>query len=179
MTEIAPPGDECCCCCKSWTREKQWVEVEQLNLEWKWKKSWFILPTWGHWCQKRLHDVDCVEVFGCLKNNEDQIKPVCKICQRLVPSRTGSTTNLFHRLKRYHPCIHTESLKMWAYVCPPPHTWPAGRRPSSSAVSCASVSGAVALPKQQSVVVNSRRSENITAVSCKANYCCLISYRRM
>ncbi|CAB1438350.1 unnamed protein product [Pleuronectes platessa] len=59
--------------------------------------------------------------FGYGKHDEEQSKPVCKICRRSVPARTGNTTNLFNHLRRHHPSDYTESLTLRAQVCPTPN----------------------------------------------------------
>ncbi|CAB1429044.1 unnamed protein product [Pleuronectes platessa] len=59
--------------------------------------------------------------FGYGKNDKEQTKPVCKICRRSVPCRTGNTTNLFNHLRRHHPSDYTESLTLWAQVCTTPN----------------------------------------------------------
>ncbi|XP_057183139.1 E3 SUMO-protein ligase ZBED1-like [Triplophysa rosa] len=74
--------------------------------------------------------------FGYLKSDETQIKPICKICRRSVPTKTGNTTNLFHHLKKYHPSDHTESMKLRA----------------DAATSTTIKAGEGAVPKQKSVL---------------------------
>ncbi|CAB1450755.1 unnamed protein product [Pleuronectes platessa] len=59
--------------------------------------------------------------FGYGKNDEEQTKPVCKICRGSVPARTGNTTNLFNHLRRHHPSDYTESLTLRAQVCTTPN----------------------------------------------------------
>ena len=91
-----------------------------------------------------------------------------KICRRLVPARTGNTTNLFHHLRRHHPSNYTESLTLRAQACTTPHTQPS--KTTTSPVSIASGSGSV---KQQSIhscftaiapyEKQSKRSKNITS----------------
>lgn len=89
--------------------------------------------------------------FGFPKMDEEQIKPLCKICRQLVPNRTINTSYLFHHLNRYHPSYHTKGMKMQAYYGPTPHTQPTNRRPISSAVISTSDCDVV-LSKQQTIV---------------------------
>lgn len=106
--------------------------------------------------------------FGYGKNDQEQAKPVCKICRRLVPARTGNTTNLFNHLRRHHPCNYTESVTLRAQAGTTPHAQPS--KATTSPVSIASRSGSA---KQQSIQScftaiapyekQSKRSKNITS----------------
>lgn len=62
--------------------------------------------------------------FGYGKSDQEQTKPVCKICRRVVPARTGNTTNLFNHLRRHHPTNYTESVTLRAQASTTPHTQP-------------------------------------------------------
>ena len=103
--------------------------------------------------------------FGYGKNDAEQTKPVCKICRRSVPARTGSTTNLFNHLRRHHPSDYTESLTLRAQV---------GTTPNKvTGKTTTSTSDSVLLAKQQSIQScfdaispyekQSKRGKNITS----------------
>lgn len=87
--------------------------------------------------------------FGYLQSDVQQIKPVCKVCQRSVPSKTGNTTNLFNHLKKYHPSDYTESMKTRAESAQPVT---ATYTRSISSVATTSGAAAAPQPKQQSIV---------------------------
>ena len=50
--------------------------------------------------------------FGYLKSDKEQANVKCKLCRRIVLSRTGNTTNLFYHLKKYHNKEWYESMSL-------------------------------------------------------------------
>ncbi|KAF7214478.1 zinc finger BED domain-containing protein 1-like, partial [Nothobranchius furzeri] len=124
--------------------------------------------------QKKSYSTSVVwRWFGYLKSDVEQIKPTCKVCRRMVPSKTGNTTNLFNHLKKYHPSDYTESVKMRA-ESGQLVSLSQSRLSTSAAASSgpAGTGGAAAQPKQQSIISsfsavapyeqNSKRSKSIT-----------------
>lgn len=112
--------------------------------------------------------------FGYGKSDHEQAKPICKICRRLVPARTGNTTNLFHHLRRHHPSNYSESVTLRAQAGTTPHTQPS--KTTTSPVSIASGSSSF---KQQSIQScfaaiapyekKTKRSKNITSAKIIAS----------
>ena len=46
--------------------------------------------------------------FGYFSSDKLQINPVCKLCRKHVPSKTGNTTNLYYHVKQCHPIEHAQ-----------------------------------------------------------------------
>lgn len=98
--------------------------------------------------------------FGYQQNDVEQIKPVCKVCRRSVPSKTGNTTNLFNHLKKHHPSDYSESAPFTATSHPRSSTATTSPAPTGPG------------PRQQSIVSsfaaitlyehNSKRKKAIT-----------------
>ena len=47
--------------------------------------------------------------YGYGKNDTKQTLPICKLCKKTVPSKTGNTSNLMFHLKSKHPIEHGEA----------------------------------------------------------------------
>ena len=99
--------------------------------------------------------------FGYLKSDKAQANVKCKLCRRMVCSKTGNTTNLFHHLKMYHNKEWYESISLRFHASLPAanarQNQPAGPRgtvhstPASSSSSLASVSGKQTVARQPTI----------------------------
>ena len=49
--------------------------------------------------------------FGFSKSDRSQTNVVCKLCNTIVPGKTGSTTNVFNHRSRSHPLEHSRIKK--------------------------------------------------------------------
>ena len=51
--------------------------------------------------------------------SEEEERPICRTCQKVVPAKGGNTSNLLTHLRDHHPLLHAETV---------PHTSHATRR---------------------------------------------------
>ncbi|KAK6182220.1 hypothetical protein SNE40_009950 [Patella caerulea] len=51
------------------------------------------------------------QYFGFAANNTNQNKTLCKICRKVIASKSGNTTNLFCHMKIHHPIQYGELQK--------------------------------------------------------------------
>lgn len=52
------------------------------------------------------------------RSDEQQNHVICRVCDKQVTARGGSTTNLFHHLKQWHKLQYEECVKLRAAEAP-------------------------------------------------------------